>query len=604
MKLQFFFWAVLIFLLTVLSSGQTEEPFLSVRSMALSTGILICLIGFYGLGKANFKMISSKNTKFFFAALVGFGLWQIITSAMASNPAEAFFPISKYILFSISIYLIFQFLQSQQDLSNFFIFFTLLFSAHALFGIYQYLLLETGTPDEANLHRFSGHRNLWGSFLAAGSFFSIYQALYGKKYWQIIGTIASLLILSGIFISQSRSAWLAFMSGGLVWMILSFIKKGTVSFFNKKFLAGSLGVFLILGSVFFVSTAENQRSFSDRFRTLTNIQIDGDEREAAAGSIVFRIKTWKQSLEMLADHPLTGVGRGNWKIQIPRYGVSCYEESTGAIVRRSAHNDYLEIACETGFIGFAFLLILMMSVALTCKIGMEQKRPEAPTVLKTFALTASLSALSTDMLFSFPFDRPEHLMLAAFSLAGLFSLSDKDSKNADPALKRPLILIPLLSLATGALFIAGTRFHFESRLNQARTLFYQSDYIGSIEKAEKAKSIFHGIGQMGDPPELYGGMAKHISRQPDEALEDFEVGLKKHPNSARLLNAKGSLFSTEKKYEKAVEVLEKALRLTPNHEVIKKISWSIIFELNNGKNVSILLKQCLSKMIHGFIQCI
>jgi O-antigen ligase len=58
---------------------------------------------------------------------------------------------------------------------------------------------------------------------------------------------------------------------------------------------------------------------------------------------------------MFLDHPFTGVGIGNYPDAYPQYYITIFTNSLG-----HAHNYYINIAAETGFLGLiAFLLFVL-----------------------------------------------------------------------------------------------------------------------------------------------------------------------------------------------------------------------------------------------------
>ena len=64
-----------------------------------------------------------------------------------------------------------------------------------------------------------------------------------------------------------------------------------------------------------------------------------------------RIAIWKDTIPMIRDFPLFGVGLGAWPEMFPRYRRAPWS----ADFYREAHNDYLQILAETGVAGFALL---------------------------------------------------------------------------------------------------------------------------------------------------------------------------------------------------------------------------------------------------------
>jgi O-antigen ligase len=92
-------------------------------------------------------------------------------------------------------------------------------------------------------------------------------------------------------------------------------------------------------------------AISDRYGTLG----EGQENQ----SLQFRLTTSKRTLEMAADFPVFGTGFGTFE-----EAYYLYTPGTSSRVLRRAHNDYAQIAAESGLPGVLLLgwglVVLMM----------------------------------------------------------------------------------------------------------------------------------------------------------------------------------------------------------------------------------------------------
>ena len=562
-KLQFIFLAVTVFLSSVVLSKETIEPYMAMRLMVLSSILLAYLTVFYLFFKRPFLEISNRNTQVFLGGLFVFGVWQIITSFLSEQPVEAFLPITKYFLFSTFLFLLFQYFKTQKNIKPFIKLFAVMGIFHASAALIQYFTTKSILDFSANMGWFLGHRNLLGSYLSATIFFSIYLFIQKKGVWKIAGFAGTGLSLVAILLSQSRSAWLAFLVGIGVLMSLNFLKKDTKTLNLKSVILPLASLlFISIGAIVLLSGSEERNSLSKRINSIIKLETAGNESEPEAGSIAFRIKTWKQSLSMIGDHPITGVGSGSWKINIPKYGRGSYQESAGIISRAKAHNEYIHLTSENGIIGLLLFTGLVFLIGRSSSISTSANN-------EMYIIVAALTAISIDALFSFPFDRIAHLIVLAFCLAGILFLTEQESA---PTLSKNknLLLIGLFASTSFGLFLGTQLFKFEKYSKLSSSNFYQANHSEAIKNGKKAKSAFFGINRKGDPTELFIGMAQQMSGDADKGLTTLEVALQKHPNNPRILNAIGALFNYKKEYATATPYFEKGLTLAPDYDILKK----------------------------------
>ncbi len=91
----------------------------------------------------------------------------------------------------------------------------------------------------------------------------------------------------------------------------------------------------------------------DRVLETTRAVEDTEEVELAH-SAQLRVDTWKAILQVVADHPLDGVGYGALGIVLPEM-----RGSLASYIADSSHNSYLRVQAELGLFGtLAFLLLL------------------------------------------------------------------------------------------------------------------------------------------------------------------------------------------------------------------------------------------------------
>ena len=153
-----------------------------------------------------------------------------------------------------------------------------------------------------------------------------------EKKLKKISVFAVISILVGLLCNKSRGAWLTEL---IVIPVATYryVKK------NKFYLAVMLAVFFGIAG-FMVSSPQ----YMQRVKSITNITTERSNAD--------RIWVWKSALDMLRDHPATGVGFGQFKV---RYQAE-YKYAQESQKLTHAHNNFLQVSAENGIIGLAGFL--------------------------------------------------------------------------------------------------------------------------------------------------------------------------------------------------------------------------------------------------------
>lgn len=107
-----------------------------------------------------------------------------------------------------------------------------------------------------------------------------------------------------------------------------------------------------------------------------------------------RLALWQAGLHMIAAHPLTGIGLGNFKVEVQQYATGHKD------LDHIAHNSYLEIAAEMGLPALAFYVLvawysdrsLAAAMAAASEHGQGPWLPEAALALRAGLIGFSVSA--------------------------------------------------------------------------------------------------------------------------------------------------------------------------------------------------------------------
>lgn len=174
--------------------------------------------------------------------------------------------------------------------------------------------------------------NSLGAFLILVIFPLIMMTVYEKnKSKKILYSILSMLILSNIILSFSRNTWLGLAIGIFLLIIV----------YNWK------AIFIFVGGgivSFFVPPIKNRLQ---DFRGIFNDP---------------RVKLWKAAFKMIKDHPILGVGNGNYYTLYGEYAKKYPEVNYHDHVNFPVHNSYLKVQSELGIPGICVFIAMIVLI--------------------------------------------------------------------------------------------------------------------------------------------------------------------------------------------------------------------------------------------------
>ncbi len=209
---------------------------------------------------------------------------------------------------------------------------------------------------------------------------------------------AALVMGSTIFLSQSLGGIIAFTAELVVMAILLARRKNP-----GRQLALLLALCILLG-LFLVSLRPS--GLGDRLARLQDPMGQG-----AAGD---RLAIVKDSVNMIRRHPLVGWGFGTFPVVYPEFR-SFY--SNFAV--NAAHNDFVELAVETGLLGFALMIAFLVLLYRAGARGIEHWRRD-PRACMALAALVGCTGLLVHSLSDFNMQVPANAMWF-FALAAIAS---------------------------------------------------------------------------------------------------------------------------------------------------------------------------------------
>jgi len=271
---------------------------------------------------------------------------------------------------------------------------------------------------------------------------------------------------------------------------------------------------------------------------------------------------------MISDHFVVGVGPGNWKLQLPYYGLEELHPfySEGIRMFRRANNDFLQVLSEAGIIWFTlFTSIYALVIIYLMKIKNRVTEPRDYIIL--VCLLFGFIGFFVIFFFSFPHERIEHSVLISLLIASVIV----QHRKIFPRIRIPklnhfdkvwklgshLILICCIGLGS-SLYRSGVH------ARRALTAQAQQDWNMVIEDVKESSTPFYRLELSATPMSWYSGVAYYALSDYSNALLEFMDAYRHHPNHIHVLNNLASCYAKLDSIEKAKEYYNKALYISPN----------------------------------------
>jgi O-antigen ligase len=181
-----------------------------------------------------------------------------------------------------------------------------------------------------------------------------------SKNIRLLAAGALAAVTLGFLLSYSRAAWLSIIVAFGVWSIIKLRIRFKPLFIT---LITIIGLFLAFQSQILMKLEQNSEESSANMMThissMSNISSDASNLE--------RINRWSCAVRMFADKPVVGYGPGTYMFKYARYQLSKDRTiiSTNSADGGNAHSEYLGPMAESGVLGLATYLLIIILVIYT-----------------------------------------------------------------------------------------------------------------------------------------------------------------------------------------------------------------------------------------------
>ncbi len=551
----FVFFGFSLIILPMIYSEKVMDPTLAPRLFAWNSLLFLTTLVF--INKTRFHQLDFSVLRnplfgvFFLLFILGMGslLFAINASAGFYDQVKTF---STLVFLTLASFLFLKTPGWPIRLTRFFIVGSLIV---LLVGYIQYLTeLGFGFHSRGDIVRLTGmmsNVNLYANYVLLMIPFIIYGVVVFRTHWRMLAIISLVLSVLMIFLLQTRAVYLAILVGTaitMVFLILKYKQFGLPASISKGMAVILVGGGLAFAGILIMTPEDN--IYVSRVRS---IFTDTENP---------RLSVWGATREMIADHPFTGVGAGNFTIKVQHYyGNYTFDQAHENWIR--PHNDYLWVLSEKGVFGLlAFLMIFALAFYYIWSIvRSETNRAEKILALCIFG---GLTAYMVNSFFDFPLERVNHQIILAIYLAGIIALHHQIKPANKPLMvSRNIFILPLL-----VLLLTGTKFAYE-HINQekyvsiARNANASEQWDRMLDAAQRAQTPWKTLDALAVPVYFFEGFAYTRLGDGNRALHAFAEAYRHNPHRKYITNNLGVLHMQNEQYATAIRFFEETLHMYP-----------------------------------------
>ncbi|MCI5125920.1 MAG: hypothetical protein D3925_15975, partial [Candidatus Electrothrix sp. AR5] len=221
----------------------------------------------------------------------------------------------------------------------------------------------------------------------------------------------------------------------------------------------------------------------DRLSTLEDLSAAGESR----------MLIWRDTLQMMYDRPFFGWGPGTFSVAFPAYQTEGFRQ----LFVNYAHNDYLELAADTGLFGLAAFLGGLLSLYISCLRKLARPTGRGGTYRQNVGVGA-LAACFSILIHSFTDCNLQILanLILFATAAGIATVAANNSKkknktnqiniNLNSSLRKAIIFTVCCLGASASIAIILLPSFGESAFKEAKTALYQAKYDDAVTKIDRA----------------------------------------------------------------------------------------------------------------------
>ena len=249
-----------------------------------------------------------------------------------------------------------------------------------------------------------------------------------RDLWKRVGLICAPVLAFAVFVSQSRGGLLALtVMAGLAWL-------------NSRHKVRLLTRFA-LAAAFMFAIAPGQV-----VKRIEQIQIRGQEATGAELSALSRVELGRAGIRMMEDHPVFGVGLGQFKSVEFHYNPLLIDLEANPHI---AHDTYVQLGAEGGIPTLVLYLAILGVTLATCRAA--QKLPGVPDDIAALALSFQIGLIGiavAQLFLSAQYVKEVWVFISLtpnlYAISVLAAAKSRQAVSAQTVVATPVVLRPRL----------------------------------------------------------------------------------------------------------------------------------------------------------------
>ena len=521
-----------------------------------------CLSSYFG----NRQLTLAISTHWLFWAISALLIWGLVSSLWATNQYLSFEIGLRWLSGWLALIIVVHLLQQKNTEVNYYYWIAYITLPLVLLGVGQYLFdikwISQPAPPAATFK----NKNIFSQYLVIA--LPLISALYAietnrLKQW-FLGLTATLAVVMIIY-AKTRAAWLA-VSFQLVLLAVSFVfiksLASTIKLSNRWLQIGCFALLAIV-MVHFDKDGFNPNAVIGIANEAQSIVTEANT-ERNNGSI--RLVNWSNTLIMIKENGLLGVGLGNWQVEYPLYKSKSLQDwmAVSNVIWNYTHNDYLETVASLGVVG----AIIMLSMLIGLLMLLVPLRHSTKPIVHTSAML-SLAGLGVTAVFSFPLQLI-HSIVYTFCIVGIL-LAGLGKVRSITLKGGKLLLVTVISLVLlGAVSYLGyAQYKSRDLYREAGKYLRRNDYNAMLPLATEAYRWIPWTKEVLEAK----GIAESQLQLREAAAKTYKHYLELYPNTVTALENGTISLMHSGQYAEAMTLVQRLLNIEPN---------SVIGNINMG----------------------